>query len=81
MKTSDKLEQYNKEIRDKWIAKSLGLSFNTLRKEKFFVATDSISNQIVVTFIPSTDIRLMQRCRGYDGTNVFKLLNNLSPID
>ena len=78
MKTSDKLDEYNNEVRNKWIAKSLGISFNTLMKERFFVATDTGSNQIFVTFIPSTDTQLMQRCRGYDGTNVFRLLNNPS---
>jgi len=78
MKTSDKLDEYNNEVRNKWIAKSLAIRFNTLMKERFFVATDTVSNQIVVTFIPSTDIKLMRKFNDYDGTNVFRLSNNLS---
>lgn len=78
---SQKLEKYNEKIRNKWIAKSLGIRYNTLMKERFFVATDKGNNQIVVTFIPSTDTQLMQRCNGYDGTNVFRILNYLYPKD
>ena len=73
---SDKLEQHNTKIRDKWIARSLGISYPTLKKESFFVATDEENNQHVITFIPSTDIKLLQRCNRFDGTHVFQLKNS-----
>lgn len=73
---SENLEKNNKEVRDKWIAKSLGIHYNTLIKERFFVATDKDSVNLIATFAPSTDTKLLARCNGFDGTNVFRLPNN-----
>ena len=74
---SDRLETYNRKVRDNWIAKSLGISYNnnTPINQKFFVSADAKSKELVVTFIPATDRKLMRRCNGYDGTNVFRVAN------
>ena len=75
---SVKLDNHHREILDKCIAKSLGVSYHTLMRERFFVATDEQNNELVVTFIPSTDPDFLKRCKGYDNSTVFRiLLSNL----
>lgn len=71
-----RIEEHNTKIRDKWIARSLGISYENLLKESFFVATDKENNQHIITFIPSTNHKLLKRCKGYDGGNEFRLTNN-----
>ena len=75
---SKKLNNHIREIRDKCIAKSLGVSYYTLMKERFFVATDEQNKELVVTFILSTDPDFLKRCNGFENSNVFRiLLSNL----
>ncbi len=76
-----KVEEYNQLVRDKWIAKCLGISYRRLMNEKFFVASDENSKQLIVTFMPSTDLKLLQRCNNYDGTNIFRLANDHDPYN
>ncbi len=74
----DKLDNHIKEILDKCIAKSLGVSYHTLMKERFSVATDEQGKELIVTFIPYTDPDFLKRCNGFDNSNVFRiLLSNL----
>lgn len=77
----EKLDNHKREIIDKCIAKSLGISYHTLLKERFSVATDEQNQELVVTFIPSTDRDFLERCNGYDNGNVFRiLLSNLMDL-
>ena len=71
---TEKLDNHHREILDKCIAKSLGVSYHTLMKERFFVATDEQNNELVVTFITSTDPDFLKRCNRYDNSNVFRIL-------
>lgn len=72
---SDKLEAYNIEIRDQWIAKSLGVEYLALKQHNFFVATDEESRSLVVTFIPSTDPDFLIDLPGNDGKVIFRIEN------
>lgn len=71
----DKLEAYNSEVRDQWIAKSLGLKFQALKKHKYFVASDENSKILIVTFVPSIDPDFLIRLPENDGTGIFSIDN------
>lgn len=78
----EELDNHTREILDKCIAKSLGVSYHTLMKERFTVATDEQNNELVVTFIPSTDPDFLKNCNGFENSNVFKIqLSNLLNLE
>ncbi|MES2875824.1 MAG: hypothetical protein V4708_19020 [Bacteroidota bacterium] len=78
----EKLDNHTREILDKCIAKSLGVSYHTLMKERFSVATDEQNNELVVTFIPSTDPDFLKSCNRSENSNVFRIqLSNLLNLE
>lgn len=77
----EKLDNQKREIIDKCIAKSLGVSYYTLMKERFLVSVDEQKRELVVTFIPSTDPNFLKGCNGFENSNVFRiLLSNLMDL-
>ncbi len=77
----EKLDNQKREIIDECIAKSLGVSYHTLMKERFLVSVDEQNKELVVTFIPSTDPNFLKGCNGFENSNVFRiLLSNLMDL-